>query len=78
MNNVPEHIIPVKGGCITESELLKHVDHEEMMICSECYQPYGSGHTGPRSSTTWQMWVFDDSILPQGFICCFFTLDESC
>jgi len=41
MNNVPEHIIPVKEGRITESELLQFVDYKDMMICSECYEPYG-------------------------------------
>jgi hypothetical protein len=41
MNEAPEHIIPVRGGCITESELLKYVDYTEMRICSECYEPYG-------------------------------------
>jgi len=41
MNNVPEHIIPVKEGRITESELLQFMDYKDMMICSECYEPYG-------------------------------------
>jgi hypothetical protein len=41
MNDAPEHIIPVKGGYIKESEFLEYVDYKEMMICSECYEPYG-------------------------------------
>ena len=41
MNDTPEHSITVKGGCIPESEFLKYVDYKEMMICSECYEPYG-------------------------------------
>ena len=41
MNDVPEHIIPVRGGYISESEFLKYLDITEMKICSECYEPYG-------------------------------------
>lgn len=41
MSDVPEHLIPVKGGHIPESEFLGYVDITDMKICSECYAPCG-------------------------------------
>ncbi len=41
MYDAPEHLIPVKGGRIIESEFFQYIDYTDMKICSECYEPYG-------------------------------------